>query len=105
VEYDYFLQLTSGNVSLYAKKRKTFREAKKPQGYADAVAAKYIDLADEIYLGTSTALVVTKLPKKKELPSYFEGKETEIASFMKKERISTNKVKDLIELINYYNSL
>jgi len=64
---------------------------------------KRIDDKYFIAIGTDAAVEFPK--KKKEFPKVFPDKHKDILSFMKKNKIKTSKDKDLVELINYINTL
>ncbi len=105
----YYVQLTEGtNVALYRKDRKKFVEVKKAAygGNLGATSAQFKKQKSEFYIELKGSGNAIKIPKnKKEVIKLFSGKEDLVEKFIKKNKIKVTKEKDLINLINYVNSL
>jgi hypothetical protein len=105
----YYIQLTEGtNVTLYRKDRKKFVEVKKAAygGNLNASSAKFKKQKSEFYIELKGSGDAIKIPKKKKsVIKLFIGKEDLVEKFIKENKIKVTKEKDLINLINYVNSL
>ena len=106
-ELHYFKVLAEGNYMLLAKHRVRYFEARPAEsGYDKAKPAKYKRLKDELYLATGHK-IVTKITgiKKADFINFFGGRSSEMETFMKRNKLSYKKVKDLQKIIGYYNTL
>ncbi|MEM6516961.1 MAG: hypothetical protein AAF688_12315 [Bacteroidota bacterium] len=104
----FLISLTPNNdsVKLYLRKSKRFVEAKPAQtGYDKDKPAEYKDERDEYYIKYNDSQPVFVPKKKKDFLKLFPAKKGEIESFIKKNKIKTNREDDLIALTNYMNSL
>ncbi|MBC8755619.1 hypothetical protein H2O64_13155 [Kordia sp. YSTF-M3] len=108
-KFGYYVQLTEGtNVALYRKDRKKFVEVKKAAygGNLNASSAKFKKQKSEFYIELKGSGDAIKIPKKKKaVIKLFAGKEDLVEKFIKENKIKVTKEKDLINLINYVNSL
>ncbi len=100
----YFAVLEKGKASLYSRSQINFTEAKKPAAYQDAQSAKFTKMA-EIYFVSVDKEAAKPVSKPKSLQEVFPDHKTEIAAFIKKNRVKTNNPESLKELVRYYNSL
>ncbi len=96
-----FLQ-DSGKYTLYSKKAVEYRPYVEPKGYADPIPEKFEPKRDEFYLQIETN-PLKKFRTKKELLSLL-GNKSEIETYIKKEKIKTDKAEDLKKLFNYLNT-
>jgi len=93
--------LSSGPVSLYMKRRKSFQKAIEAKGYQDPSPAQYTD--DPIVLfWTKGEPILQEVLGKKDVIDFLS--EIDAKAYIKKEKLSIRKTDDLIQLVNYYNS-
>jgi hypothetical protein len=104
-KYGYFAMLDSGKVSLFVKKKITFVAAKKG-GALDGSdqQAEYRKLADTFYYKISDGKL-QEVNSIKSMIASFPDKQEELTKFARKEKISPHKEKELIQFVQYYNSL
>lgn len=104
-KFGYFVVLDSGKVTLFARKKVVFLAAKKG-GALDGSdqPAEYKKSADTFYyrIGDGELLQVENI---KSLIASLPDKQEELTSYAKKEKISARKEKEIIQFIQYYNSL
>ena len=62
-------------------------------------------ISDKYFIAIGSDAAVEFPKKKKKFPKLFPDKHKDILSFMKKNKIKTSKEEDLVELINYINTL
>lgn len=101
----YFVLLDSGKVTLMAKKHISFRESR-PPGPLDSQAtpARFSELPDDYFyrIGDGELMKVGSIRK---MIESFPDKQKELSQFADREKISSNKEKELIKLVHYYNGL
>lgn len=92
-----------GNISLYARPQILYTKPEEPGAYKEAKPAKFLKKPDSYYLrnGKNEAI---KVDKKKEVIEFFPAHNNEIATFIKKNKIKTNKESELKRIVEYYNS-
>jgi len=100
----FFKVLEDGNASLYARSELTFKEATKPAAYKDAEPPKFVSKPNTYYIRVGMEQAI-KVGNKKDVVKIFPEHQTEITSFIKKNKIKTNNPESLKKLIQYYNSL
>ncbi|MCK4346256.1 MAG: hypothetical protein KAX05_13310 [Bacteroidales bacterium] len=100
----YFVVLMNGNCKLLTKKEVLLLDAEPAKPYVDAKPAHFIQKKDSYFIKKND-LPAVKISSRKSLIGILEDKETEVLSFIKKEKISHNDLEDLKKLIEYYNSL
>lgn len=100
----FFKILEQGNASLYAKPDVFFQKEVESDGIKPAKPAAFISKPDIYFVkvGTNPA---KKVGNKKELAALFGDHQSEVAAFIKKNKIKANKADQLQKLVNYYNSL
>ncbi|MEM6721727.1 MAG: hypothetical protein AAF611_20530 [Bacteroidota bacterium] len=105
----YYIQLTEGEkIKLYRRDRKKFMEINRTAygSTTTSTFAKYKDQKSEFYIEYGDSGTAVKLPKKKKsFMKLFASNESDIKSFIKKNKIKMTKETDLIRLIDYANSL
>jgi hypothetical protein len=101
----YFMLLDSGKMSLYAKKRITLLPGRKG-GALDGSdqAPEYKPSPDEFFIKIGDGQL-QEVGTIKSLVSGLPDKQEEVAAFAKKEKISPKKEKEMVQLVQYYNSL
>lgn len=101
----YFTLLDSGKVMLFAKKKIVYLDAKKG-GALDGgdLPAQYKRSPDAYYYKTGDG-ELQEADNIKSMISSFPDKQEELTQYAKKEKISVKKEKELIQFIQYYNSL
>jgi len=104
-KFGYFAVLDSGKVTLLAKKKVIFLAAKKG-GALDGSdqPAEYKRSADTFYYKIGNG-EVQEVESIKSMIASFPDKQEELSQFAKKEKISPRKEKELIQFVQYYNSL
>jgi hypothetical protein len=104
VKHGFFIVISKGNASLYARPEVLFQQAVPPGAYKEPEPAKFIRKADSYFIriGQEAAL---KVDNKKELLAAFTDHQGEIETFIKKNKIGTKDAADLKKLVEYYNSL
>jgi hypothetical protein len=104
-KFGYFAVLDSGKVTLYAKKKITLLAARKG-GALDGSdqPAEYKKSADTFYfrIGEGELQEVDNI---KSMIATFPEKQEEMTQYAKKEKISPRKEKEIIQFVQYYNSL
>jgi len=103
-EEGYYELLANGFCKLLGKYNVTFIPAKKAEPFVDAKPNCFKRNRDLFYLKKEEG-PPEKITNKKTIFNYFGDKKTEIATFMKKNRISPNKACDLKKLTDFYNNL
>ncbi|MBA4056584.1 MAG: hypothetical protein C0490_17855 [Marivirga sp.] len=101
----YFTLLDSGKVMLFAKKKIIYLDAKKG-GALDGgdLPAQYKRSPDSFYYKTGDG-DLQEADNIKSMISNFPDKKDELTQYAKKEKISVKKEKELIQFVQYYNSL
>jgi hypothetical protein len=104
-KFGFFTVLDSGKVILFAKKKITFVAAKKG-GAMDGSdrPAQYKKSPDEFYYKTSNG-ALREVESIKSMIADFPDKQDELTQFAKKEKISPRKEKEIVQFVQYYNSL
>ena len=104
VRKGFFTVLEEGKATLLIRKEIMFKKAEEAGAYKEAEPAKFVSKADTYFIrtGESPAKLVGK---KKEILELFPDHAREIAAFIKKNKIKTNKPESLKQLVQYYNSL
>nr|WP_321221694.1 hypothetical protein [uncultured Psychroserpens sp.] len=108
LERGYFVILTTENdkVKLFSKKEIKYYEAKPAKtGYDQDKPAEFKTMGDTYYVSINDGYARELPKKKKDLIKIFPKHETEVANFIKKNKIKTSREADIIKLINYVNSL
>ncbi len=100
----YFALLEEGKASLYFRPQVKFEEAKKPAAYQDAQPAKFSKRPDTYYIRIDRE-AARPVSKPKDLLEVFSRHKDEVAAFIKKNKVKTNNVESLKELVQFYNSL
>ncbi len=104
IRHGFFTVEEEGNVSLYSRLEILYREAEEPGAYKDAKPAKFVKKSDSYYIRVGMEQA-KKVDSKKELLAVFPDHKDDIAAFIKKNKVKTNKPEKLKELVRYYNSL
>lgn len=101
----YFQMLDSGKVTLYAKKKVIFLPARKG-GALDGSdqPAHYKRSPDVFYYKTGDG-ALQEVESIKSMIANLPDKQEELTQFAKKEKISPRKEKEIIQFVQYYNSL
>lgn len=99
----FFKVILNGNISLYARPEILYQQPEEPGAYKEAKPARFVSKPDSYFLrnGLNEAI---KVDKKNEVIDFFPEHKNEVAAFIKKNKIKTNKEADLKELVEYYNS-
>ncbi|TXE18013.1 hypothetical protein ES692_07125 [Psychroserpens burtonensis] len=104
----YFVSFTetNQNVKLFSKKEVKYYEAKPAvSSYDKDKPAEFKNIDDTYYVSIGGAYARELPTKKKDLAKLFPESSDEILNFIKKNKIKTSREADLINLINYINSL
>ena len=100
----YFKALVTGDCNLLGKKGINLQDAVKPKPYQEARPAEFIKRKD-IYFLQKGNTYPQRISNKKSVVEVLSDKSTEISKFIKTNKINISKEDNLIDLINYYNSL
>ncbi len=100
----YYELILPGKCRLLEKRKVALNKPQPPMAYAKAKPASFSDRKSDYYLqiGNQTP---KKITRKKDLIKAFEDQGQVISFYMKQKKMSPKKAVDLIELVNYYNSL
>ncbi|WP_372648637.1 hypothetical protein [Draconibacterium sp.] len=104
VKRGYFILLTEGKLSLYARPEVLYQKPKEAAAYAEPEPAKFIKRPDTYYLRLNQEAAV-KIESKKDLENFFTDHQSQMESFIKKNKIKPGKEDKMTELVEYYNSL
>lgn len=100
----YFILKADGKCKLLIKKNIRIQDAEPPKVLQDAKPAKFIHLRDTYYLKLNENAAVLIRNKKDVLAVMGDKKET-ISKYLKSNKSGTNNIKDLVMIVDYYNSL
>jgi hypothetical protein len=100
----FFLIVEEGKATLFAKPVVAFQKSTEPAAYKEAEPAKFVKKPDEYYIRIGAEQAVP-ISSKKDLIASFPDNRDKIESFINKNKIKTNKVEGLKEVVMYYNSL
>ena len=101
----HFILLADGKAQLLLKKVKRYRAGTEPKPFQEGTKPSYVDAGEEYYLSFEGEDMALEVPKKKELAEFFGENGTRVATFVKKEKLSLKKQEDLLDLVNFFNSL
>lgn len=94
----------SGRVSLLVKPKVALRQAEPPQPYKEAKPPTYLRMGDEYFLKAGQDAAI-KVGGKKEVLLIMKDKESEMDTWLKRNKIKFNREEDLVRLVAHYNSL
>lgn len=100
----YFELLVNGKSLLLLRRETSYRDAVPAKAMEDAKPPRFFRRTDEYYI-VDLNKVPFQIKNKKSFAGVYQDKKREIEKFIKKEKISPKKKKDLIQLVEYYNSL
>lgn len=107
--FGYFLYLSNQDAKtvLFKKEKVIFiDEQKASTGYDTNDPAKYKRVNDKFFIKLDGSKILSELPsKKKSLAKLFPNHEDIVLKYIKDNRIKTSKEDDLIQLVNYINTL
>jgi hypothetical protein len=104
IRYGFFKVEEEGKASLYSKLEMTYKPAVPPAAFKNPVPPKFVHQPDSHYIQIGKEQA-EKVRKKKKIVEIFPKHQNEILSFIKTNKIKTNKAEDLIKLVRYYNTL
>ncbi|WP_319503005.1 hypothetical protein [uncultured Draconibacterium sp.] len=104
VKRAYFILLTEGKLSLYARPQVMYQKPKEAAAYKEPEPAKFIKRPDMYYLRLNQQAAV-KIESKKDLQNFFTDHQKQIEDFIKENKIKPGKEDNMMELVEYYNSL
>tara|TARA_R110000787_G_scaffold7987_12_gene26903 strand:- start:830 stop:1525 length:696 start_codon:yes stop_codon:yes gene_type:complete len=105
-ELKFFKVLVDGKNSLVAKQGIRYIDAKVAiSGYDRPKPANYKRVKDEIYIALEDNSLVKISKNKNQFFSAFGDKESDMKSYMKKNRLNHKNLKDLKEAVTYFNTL
>lgn len=100
----YYEVLVAGKCYLLLKEGVILQSAELPKPYTDAKPAKFIKRKNLYYFLVDKNIPV-RISSKKTISEVLSDKSSEISAFIRKNKLSYKKEKDLIRIVNYYNSL
>jgi hypothetical protein len=107
--FGYFLYLSNPKAKtvLFKKEKVIFiDEQKATTGYDNTSPAKYKRINDKFFIRLNDNKILSELPnKKKDIVKLFPEHEDKVLKYIKENRIKTSREEDLIQLINYVNTL
>ena len=99
------LLFDKNNLILYKKHTRTLISAKKAKSsYEEDKPAKFVT-SESFYFKSKNNNTILLPKKKKDFLKSFNNKSTEIASYMKKNKLKNSKKEDLIKILTYYSTL
>ena len=104
IKRGFFVVVEEGNASLFEKPVITYVKPTKPGAYQEAESAKFIRKSDAYYIRIGKEQA-KKVGNKKEVVEIFPDHQSEISTFIKKNKIKTNNQESLLKLVKYYNSI
>lgn len=104
VKRAYFVLLSEGKVSLYARQEVLYQKPKEAAAYKDPEPAKLIERPETYYLRLNQQAAV-KVESRKDLRNFFPDHQRQIEDFIKENRIKPNSKEKMLDLVEYYNSL
>ena len=99
----YFVELVDGECQLLERMNVLMQKAEPPKLYQDAKPAEFKRKSDAYYLRLDDGTAI-RIKKKKDISEILNDPAVDIASYIKKEKISVNSVEDLIKVVEYYNT-
>jgi len=108
LERGYFVTLTKSNqnVKIYAQKGIRYAQAQPAiSGYDKDKPAEFKNKNDVYFVSINNAYARELPTKKKDIAKLFPNNSKEVLNFIKKNKIKTSREADLINLINYINTL
>ncbi|WP_156115571.1 hypothetical protein [Psychroserpens sp. Hel_I_66] len=108
VKPGYLVSLTDNNdkVKLFSKKEIKYYEARPAKtSYDNDRPAEFKNVDDTYFVSINDGYARELPSNKKDLAKLFPKNSKDVLNFIKKKRIKTSKEQDLIQLINYVNSL
>ena len=105
---NYFVILSENKKSksiLLKREHVIFKKGKKLESsFLSPTPNRFIRLKDELFIKIDDQII--EIPKKiKDVSNLFLGKNKEMETFIKSKKMKTTNEADLLELVNYYNSL
>nr|WP_321356007.1 hypothetical protein [uncultured Draconibacterium sp.] len=104
IKHGYFILLTEGDVSLYARPEVLYQKPKPAAALKDPEPAKFVKRPDSYYLRLNQQAAV-EIESRKDLQNFFTDHQRQIEDFIKENKIKPGKEDKMIEVIEYYNSL
>ena len=104
IKMGFFFPLVEGKIKLYRKPKMMVEKAQKTGLYRYEKPAKFMKKPDEFYIKEKTK-AAELITSKKKLLELFPDKQKELSDFIKKNKVKTNDVESLIQLVEYYNEI
>ena len=102
----YFKVVSTGKeLALYKRSTSEYTPRTLPKTSYDREKPAKFTTTDSYYLMTAAGNFVEMPEKKSKVLKLMKNNESEVKTFMKKNRIKLNNEKDLIKLVKFYNSL
>ncbi|WP_163716649.1 hypothetical protein [Mangrovibacterium lignilyticum] len=101
----FFRVVSTGKVYLVEKMKIKYNDAKPASGYQAAKRPSFRSLNSDYYIQSVPGGEATELSNKNDVMSIFSDSKSEVAGFIKSEKIKIDKAEDLKKLVAYYNSL
>lgn len=104
IKRGFLTEIEKGKLSLYSKQEVQYQEPTKAAAYEDPEPARFVLQPDSYFIRVelNEAKIINN---KKELIAIFPDHKKEVAAFIKKNKVKTNKEESLVKLLKYYNSL
>ena len=101
----YFTVQSSGPVYLLEKMNIRYSDAKAASGYRPATLPSFKNLDSDYYIQKKLGEEATVVKNEAELLEQLSDKKEELKVFIKNEKLKVSRGEDLVEIIEYYNSL
>ncbi|HBL75510.1 MAG: hypothetical protein A2W90_03490 [Bacteroidetes bacterium GWF2_42_66] len=99
----YFEVLLQGKATLLKQYRVQFEEAKPAKAYEDPTPAQFKSATPEFYIAFGDA-EADRISSSKQLTEILSDKKTEVAEYMKKNKLKIGNQEDIIRIIQFYNT-
>jgi len=100
----YYQLLVNGKALLLVKMKVSYREKEKPKGIEESKPERFVRGQNKYYVVIS-GQEPKWLKNKKSIPEIFGEQSDKMLAYVKKQKISFKNEKDLIRLVEYYNSI
>lgn len=104
MEFAYFKRLVNGKTELLVKSNIDLFEAQPAQGVVSSKPARYDERSDTYYLKLQDGYV-EKIGSIKKLIKKLDNHSSELTAYVREAKISSKNADELIEFVNYFNSL
>lgn len=105
IKEGYYKLLVNGTCNLYSKYKVDFHKQEKPAAYSTPKPARFGDIECNYYINFKTDSKPILIKNKKQLLTLLADKQNEITSLIDQHKLNVREEDDLVQLIEFYNSL